>query len=158
TCDRVPEVYPQRPDRRCPMTYSIVALDPATGELGVAVQSRWFNVGGGVPWAEPGVGAVATQSFMLLDYGPNGLRLMRAGRDPADALAELVAADADEAVRQVGMVDASGHAAAHTGARCVRYASHLTADGVSVQANMMERDTVPAAMLAAFHGSPGDLA
>jgi uncharacterized Ntn-hydrolase superfamily protein len=140
------------------MTYSIVAFDRATGELGVAVQSRWFNVGRGVAWVEPGIGAVATQSFILVDHGPNGVRLMREGRSAPEALAELIGTDADEAVRQVGVVDAAGRAAAHTGARCVRYASHLTADGVSVQANMMERDTVPAAMLDAFQTTPGDLA
>ena len=140
------------------MTYSIVAFDPATGELGAAVQSRWFGVGSSVPWVEPGVGAVATQSFTEVGHGPNGLRLMREGRSAAEALAEVLASDPGEAVRQVGMVDASGNAAAHTGSRCVRYASHLVGDGVAVQANMMERSTVPAAMLAAFGGTDGDLA
>lgn len=140
------------------MTYSIVALDPATGDLGVAVQTRWFNVGSVVPWVEAGVGAVATQSFCEPGHGFNGLRLMRDGLPAPDALATVLAADADEAVRQVGMVDAAGRSAAHTGARCVRFASHLTGDGVSVQANMMERSTVPAAMLAAFRASAGDLA
>jgi uncharacterized Ntn-hydrolase superfamily protein len=140
------------------MTYSIVALDPATGELGAAVQSRWFGVGSSVPWVEPGVGAVATQSFTEIGHGPDGLRLMREGRAAAEALAEVLAPDPGEAVRQVGLVDASGNAAAHTGSRCVRYASHLVGDGVAVQANMMERSTVPAAMLAAFGGTDGDLA
>ncbi len=140
------------------MTYSIVALDPATGELGVAVQTRWLGVGSVVPWVEPGVGAVATQSFVEVSYGFHGLRLMRAGRAPDEALAALLAEDADEAVRQVGMVDATGRSAAHTGSRCVRYASHLVAPGVSIQANMMERSTVPAAMLAAFGAATGDLA
>lgn len=140
------------------MTYSIVALDPATGDLGVAVQSRWFAVGCVVPWVEAGVGAVATQSFAEPGHGFNGLRLMRKGRSAPDALAAVLAADPGEDVRQVGMVDAAGRAAAHTGARCVRYASHIASDGVSVQANMMERSTVPAAMLAAFRASPGPLA
>lgn len=140
------------------MTYSIVALDPASGELGVAVQTRWLGAGSVVPWVEPGVGAVATQSFVETAYGPNGLRLMREGRSPSEALAALLADDADEAVRQVGMVDAAGRSAAHTGLRCVRYASHLAVPGVTVQANMMERPTVPAAMLATFLGSTGDLA
>jgi uncharacterized Ntn-hydrolase superfamily protein len=140
------------------MTYSIVALDPATGELGVAVQTRWLNVGSVVPWVEPGVGAVATQSFVEPSYGFHGLRLLREGRTAGEALASLLAEDADEAVRQVGMVDAAGRSAAHTGSRCVRYASHLVAPGVSVQANMMERSTVPAAMLAAFGAAEGDLA
>src|SRR4029079_9388858 len=118
------------------MTYSIVAIDPATGELGAAVQSRWFGVGSSVPWVEPGVGAVVTQSFTEIEHGPNGLRLMREGRTAAEALSEVLAADPGEAVRQVGMVDARGNAAAHTGSRCVRYASHVVGDGVAVQANM----------------------
>ena len=140
------------------MTYSIVAFDPATGELGAAVQSRWFGVGSASRGSSPGVGAVATQSFTEVGHGPNGLRLMREGRTAAEALAEVLASDPGEAVRQVGMVDASGNAAAHTGSRCVRYASHLVGDGVAAQANMMERSTVPAAMLAAFGGTDGDLA
>ena len=140
------------------MTYSIAALDPDSGELGVAVQTRWFNVGGTVPWLEAGVGAVATQSFTEIAHGPNGLRLLREGRAADEALAGLLAADPGEAIRQVGIVDAAGRSAAHTGLRCVRYASHLVAPGVSVQANMMERPTVPAAMLEAFMGAAGDLA
>ena len=84
------------------MTYSIVARDPATGELGAAVQTRWFAVGSGILRAEAGVGVVATQSFAELPHGPNGLALLRAGRSPAEALAELLASDPGEAVRQVG--------------------------------------------------------
>jgi len=140
------------------MTYSIVARDPLTGELGVAVQTRWFNVGETVPWAEPGVGAVATQSFSEKSYGPHGLARMRDGISAPDALASLLAADADREVRQVGMVDASGRSAAFTGARCVREAGQLTADGLSVQANMMERPTVWPAMAAAYGAAAGDLA
>ena len=140
------------------MTYSIIALDAATGELGVAVQSRWLNVGAVVPWVEAGIGAVATQSFSETAYGFHGLRLMRAGLAAPDALVALVRDDAGEAVRQVGMVDAMGRSAAHTGDRCVRYASHLVVPGVAVQANMMERPTVPAAMLETFLGASGDLA
>jgi uncharacterized Ntn-hydrolase superfamily protein len=140
------------------MTYSIVALDSATGDLGVAVQTRWFGVGAWVPWVEAGVGAVATQSFTEPGHGWNGLRLMREGRGAPEALATVLAGDPEEDVRQVGMVDAQGRSAAHTGARCVRFASHLTAPGVSVQANMMERATVPAAMLEAFGATAGPLA
>ena len=106
------------------MTYSIVALDPETGELGVAVQSRWFNVGGGVAWVEPGVGAVATQSYTEIAHGPNGLRLLREGLPAPEALRTLIAGDEGEAIRQVGIVDAAGRAASHTGSRCVRHASH----------------------------------
>lgn len=140
------------------MTYSIVARDPATGELGVAVQSRWLNVGSGVPWAEPGVGAVATQSFMLESYGPLGLEAMRGGASAPDALGQLLEADARREVRQVGMVDGSGRAAAFTAARCVQAAGHLTSENLSVQANMMERSTVWPAMAVAFQSSRGDLA
>jgi uncharacterized Ntn-hydrolase superfamily protein len=140
------------------MTYSIVARDPATGELGVAVQSRWFNVGYAVPWVEAGVGAVATQSFIEVAHGPDGLALLRAGMTAAEALAQLVDGDEGEAVRQVGIVDAAGRSAAHSGLGCVRFASHLVAPGVTVHANMMERASVPAAMLAAYRGTDGDLA
>jgi uncharacterized Ntn-hydrolase superfamily protein len=139
------------------MTYSIVALDRATGDLGVAVQTRWFGVGAWVPWVEAGVGAVATQSFVEPGHGYDGLRLMREGSSAPEALAACLAGDADEAVRQVGMVDALGRTAAHTGTRCIRFAGHATADGVSVQANIMERDTVPAAMLAAYREAAGPL-
>lgn len=135
------------------MTYSIVALDRATGELGVAVGTRWLAVGAGVPWVEPGVGAVATQSFVEVAYGPRLLDRLRAGEAPDDALATLLAEDASADVRQVGVVDAGGRAAAHTGARCVAEASHLVRDGLSCQANMMERPTVPSAMIAAYEVS-----
>jgi uncharacterized Ntn-hydrolase superfamily protein len=141
-----------------PMTYSIVALDRATGELGVAVQSRWLAAGSLVPWARPGVGAIATQSFVDARYGYRGIELLAAGRSPEDVLAELVAADPDPGVRQVGMVDATGRAAAHTGADCVAAAGHLVADGVTAQANMMEKPTVWPAMLRAYRDAPGDLA
>lgn len=140
------------------MTYSIVALDAETGELGVAVQSRWLAAGAVVPWARPGVGAIATQSFVDARYGFAGLELLAAGRDPAVALAELLAADPDPGVRQVGIVDASGRTAAHTGAECVGAAGHRSLVGVSVQANMMERPTVWPAMLEAYGKAEGDLA
>jgi uncharacterized Ntn-hydrolase superfamily protein len=140
------------------VTYSIVALDDRTGELGVAVQTRWLAVGSLVPWLRSGVGAIATQSFVDTRYGFEGIELLAAGRSPEAALAELVAADGDPGIRQVAIVDASGRAAAHTGADCVAAAGHLTGPGVSVQANMMERPTVWPAMLAAFGSADGDLA
>jgi uncharacterized Ntn-hydrolase superfamily protein len=140
------------------MTYSIVARDAATGALGVAVQSHYFSVGPAVPFAEAGVGAVATQAFSETSYGPLGLELMRGGKSAPEALRALVAGDGREAVRQVAMVDARGGVAAHTGARCIAHAGHRTGDNVSVQANMMERDTVPGAMLAAYTSASGDLA
>jgi uncharacterized Ntn-hydrolase superfamily protein len=140
------------------LTYSIVARDPVTGQVGVAVQTRWFNVGNGVAWVEPGVGAVATQSFTEEAHGANGLAAMRRGASAAEALRLVLAGDEGEGVRQVGIVDAVGGAAAHTGWRCVPFAGHLTGPGVSVQSNMMERPTVPEAMLAAFAGASGALA
>ncbi|HUQ42966.1 MAG TPA: DUF1028 domain-containing protein [Candidatus Limnocylindria bacterium] len=139
------------------MTYSIVALDRATGELGVAVQTRWFNVGAICSWVEPGVGAVATQSFVEPAYGPRTLARLREGLGPEEALARQLAADEGREVRQVGVVDAQGRTATHTGAACVAAALHAVGDAVSCQANMMARDTVPAAMLAAYESSTGDL-
>jgi uncharacterized Ntn-hydrolase superfamily protein len=139
-------------------TYSIVARDSVTGEMGVAVQSHWFSVGPLVAWAEAGVGAVATQSFVDPRYGPLGLELMRLGRSAPEALAALVSSDAGEAVRQVAMVDAQGRTAAHTGAKAIAAAGHTGGRGYSVQANMMDRASVWPAMARAFETTPGDLA
>jgi uncharacterized Ntn-hydrolase superfamily protein len=139
-------------------TYSIVARDPATGEMGVAVQSHWFSVGSVVPWAEAGVGAVATQSFVDPSYGPLGLALMRAGKSAPEALKALLAGDGQEAVRQVAMVDARGNVAAHTGTKCIAAAGHETGEQFSVQANLMENPSVWPAMARAFREAKGDLA
>ena len=139
-------------------TYSIVALDETTGELGVAVQSHWFSVGFLVPWAKAGVGAVATQSFVKVDYGPHGIQLMESGMKAADALKALTSKDEGEAVRQVGMIDIKGNVAAHTGSRCIKYAGHIVGKNYSVQANMMANGTVPKAMAVAFEKTKGDLA
>jgi uncharacterized Ntn-hydrolase superfamily protein len=139
-------------------TYSIVALDEETGQLGVAVQSHWFSVGSIVSWVRAGVGAVATQSFVKVDYGPNGLILMAEGLNAEDALNQLLAEDEGEAVRQVGMVDAQGNVSAHTGNKCIQYASHRTGKGYTVQANLMANSTVPDAMAAAYENAEGDLA
>jgi uncharacterized Ntn-hydrolase superfamily protein len=144
--------------RRPVHTYSIVARDPQTGQMGVAVQSHWFSVGAIVPWAEAGVGAVATQSFVEASYGPLGLELMRLGRTASEALTALVSTDENRAVRQVAMVDASGNVAAHTGDLCIIAAGHQTGDQFSVQANLMEKDTVWGAMARAYETSTGDLA
>jgi uncharacterized Ntn-hydrolase superfamily protein len=140
------------------MTYSIVARDPETGNLGVAVQSHWFSVGSVVTWAEPGVGAIATQSFAEPAYGPRGLALMRLGVDPATALAALTSADAERSRRQVAFVDVSGRVAVHTGDQCIEAAGHVIGDGVSCQANMMRGPGVWPAMLQAYHTTTGDLA
>jgi len=143
--------------RRPVHTYSIVALDRSTGELGVAVQSHWFSVGSTVIWAESGVGAIATQSFVEPSYGPLGLDLMRAGKSAAEALAGLLKADRNEAVRQVAMVDASGAVAAHTGRNCIPAAGHVVGEAFSCQANLMLKDTVWKAMAQAFRTTPGQL-
>ena len=132
------------------MTYSIVARDPGSGRFGVAIQTRWPFVGAGCPWVESGVGAVSTQSFAEEAHGPNGLALLRSGVTATEALARLMDGDADRDVRQVGIVDATGDAASFTGDRCVDAAGHVTADGVAIQANMMERATVWPAMLEAW--------
>ncbi|MBS1120236.1 MAG: hypothetical protein H6Q90_2464 [Deltaproteobacteria bacterium] len=129
-----------------------------TGDLGVAVQSHYFSVGSMVTWAEPGVGAVATQSFVEPAYGPKGLALMRDGMAAPDAMAKLVAADPQAAVRQLGFVDAQGRAAAHTGARCIIYANHHVGTGYTVEANMMGNDKVVPAMASAYESATGDLA
>lgn len=139
-------------------TFSIVARDPATGDLGVAVQSHWFNVGSIVPWAEAGVGAVATQSFVDPAYGKLGLDLMRAGRSAPDALRALLAGDEGREVRQVAMIDAQGRVAAHTGAKDIQAAGHIVGATYSVQANLMLSEAVWPAMSRAFEATKGDLA
>lgn len=144
--------------RRPVATYSIVARDSTTGQLGVAVQSHWFSVGPIVPWVEPGVGAVATQSLVDPAYGPLGLDLMRMGRTAPEALKALVSTDEGAEIRQVAMVDANGNVAAHTGKRAIYAAGHQTGAQYSVQANLMEKPTVWAAMSKAYESSTGDLA
>jgi uncharacterized Ntn-hydrolase superfamily protein len=139
-------------------TYSIVARDPETGELGAAVQSHWFSVGSIVIWAEPGVGAVATQSFAEPSYGPLGLQLMRTGKSASQALTALLAADEHEDVRQVGMVDAHGRVANHTGRNAISEYCDITGENYAVQANMMWKPTVCSAMANAFEKGAGDLA
>ncbi len=139
-------------------TFSIVAVDSATGEIGVAVQSHWFNVGSIVPWAEPGVGAVATQSFVDAGYGPRGLYLMRTGVAAPAALAALLRTDPDSQVRQVAMIDASGRVAAHTGSRDIPAAGQHVGSRYSVQANLMRSDRVWPAMARAYERTRGSLA
>lgn len=139
-------------------TYSIVARDPNTGEMGVAVQSHWFSVGSVVPWADAGVGDVATQSFVDPSYGLLGLELMRAGKSAPAALNALVSTDPDEAVRQVAMIDTKGQVAAHTGSRAIFAAGHQVGKQYSVQANLMSKPTVWPAMAKAFESAEGDLA
>jgi len=139
-------------------TFSIVARDHRTGELGVAVQSHWFSVGSAVTWSEPGVGAVATQSMALVSHGPNGIALMRSGVPAPAALAALLASDSHHEDRQLALIDAQGRAAAHTGKRCIAEAGHHLGEGYSCQANLMLKNTVPGAMARAFEAATGRMA
>ena len=139
-------------------TFSIVARDPDTGELGVAVQSHWFSVGPIVPWAEAGVGAVATQSFVDPSYGKNGLELMRGGKSAPDTLKELLAKDEGREVRLVAMIDAQGRVDAWTGKNDIQAAGHIVGKNFSVQANLMLNDKVWPAMARGFESTKGDLA
>jgi uncharacterized Ntn-hydrolase superfamily protein len=136
-------------------TYSIVARDPETGEMAVGVQSHWFSVGTAVPWVEPGVGVVATQSFVNKSFGLRGLELLKQGKTPEEALAILLKDDEGREVRQVSILDAQGRVATHTGKNCIRYAGHITGKNFSVQANMMLTDKVWPAMAKAFETSNG---
>jgi len=139
-------------------TYSVAALDRATGELGVAVHSHWFSVGSLCAWASPGVGAVATQSVVEPGYGPRALERLRGGADASEALAALLAEDPAAAVRQVGVVDARGAVAVHSGPECIPEAGHATSDAATFQANMMARTGVPEAMAEAYAMARGDVA
>jgi len=139
-------------------TFSIVARDPVTGELGVAVQSHWFSVGPIVPWAESGVGAVATQSFVDPSYGKNGLDLMRGGTSAPEALKQLLAKDEGREVRQVAMIDAQGRVDAWTGKNDIQAAGHIVGKDFSAQANLMLNNKVWPAMARAFENTKGDLA
>lgn len=140
-------------------TFSIVARDSVTGEMGVAVQSHWFSVGPSVVWGEAGVGVVATQSFVDPSYGYFGLELMRGGKNAPNALKALLSADAHPEVRQVAMLDVNGNVDAHTGKNCIQGAGNIVKNGeFSVQANLMLNNLVPDAMAKAFQSAKGSLA
>jgi uncharacterized Ntn-hydrolase superfamily protein len=140
------------------VTYSIIARDPQTGELGVAVQSHYFSVGSVVPWAQPGVGAVATQSMIRVDYGPRGLELMAGGLSAPDALTQLRDRDEGADSRQVAMIDATGAVGAFTGPACLAAAGDVQGDGVSCQGNILFDESVWPAMLEGFMSESGPLA
>ena len=139
-------------------TYSIVAIDKKSGEMGVAVQSHWFSVGSVVTWAEAGVGVVATQASVEVSYGPLGLALMKGGKTPQQALKSLLATDPRPEVRQVAMLNPRGRVAVHTGSRCIPEAGHESGPGFSAQANIMRNRMVWGAMARSFRGSRGSLA
>ena len=134
-------------------TYSIVAIDPETGDMGVAVQSHWFSVGTLVSWGEAGVGVIATQSFVNPAFGPNGLELLKMGYSAQETLDFLIENDEGRAVRQVAILDASGNVATHTGSNCIQFAGDIQGDGYSVQANMMLNERVWPEMDQAFRSS-----
>lgn len=149
---------PNRDADRWPSTFSIVARDPATGDLGIAVQSKFFGVGSVVPWAEAGVGAVATQSYANTSYGPRGLELLRQGIRPEQVLDRLTSNDADREFRQIGIVDSEGRSASFTGKRNLPWAGSRSAEGFSVQGNLLVSEATLTAMARAFQESRGELA
>jgi len=139
-----------RAEERHVNTFSIVAHDPATGELGVAVESRYFGVGTVVPWAQAGVGAVATQAQGNVSFGIEGLKQMQEGKAPREVIDALTAADPKRDVRQVAMIDAKGRVAAFTGKECMSWAGHREGEGFSVQGNLLTGEAVVTAMADAF--------
>jgi uncharacterized Ntn-hydrolase superfamily protein len=153
-------VYPQvyRAEGPLAHTYSIVARDEATGDMGVAVQSHWFSVGTAVSWGEAGVGVVATQSFTNVSFGIRGLAMLKAGLSPQEVLDSLLSDDEGRDYRQVAILDTKGRAAAHTGSKCITDAGHLAGENYSVQANLMLNDKVWPAMEKAFKEAKGTLA
>ncbi len=140
-----------------PSTFSIVAFDPKTNDLGVAVESRFVSVGSVVPFAAAGVGAVATQSFANTSYGPRGLARLRTGAHPKDVLQELTAKDQEAAQRQVGIVDARGRAASFTGDKCFAWAGHVVGRNYACQGNILAGEGVVKSMARAFESTEGDL-
>src|SRR5688572_11862442 len=152
-CQIKAQVY--KKDNPLAHTFSIVARDSVTGELGVAVESHWFSVGTAVSWAEAGVGAVATQSFVNKSFGIRGLALLKGGLTAQQALDSLLKNDEGREVRQVAIVDAKGNVATHTGKGCIQYATQLQGNQFSVQSNMMLGDQVSNVMADAFRKSAG---
>ena len=139
-------------------TYSIVARDPETGEMGVAVQSHWFSVGSIVSWGEAGVGVVATQSFVNPAFGPDGLELLKSGMTASEVVDKLIAEDEGRDVRQLAILDVNGNVKSYTGKNCIPGAGNIVGENYSVQANLMLNDKVPGAMSKAFEESKGPLA
>ena len=134
-------------------TFSIIAFDPSNGDLGVAVQSKYFGVGSVVPWAKTGVGAVATQARVKVGFGPEGLRLMEAGKSSREAIELLLALDPQRAVRQLALIDAKGQPAVHTGAECSAWAGHRMGRHFAVQGNLLAGEGVVIAMTEAYESA-----
>lgn len=139
-------------------TFSIVAYDPETNDLGVAVQSRFLAVGAVVPWAKAGVGAIATQAYANTSYGPNGLKLLESGLSVQETLDKLVQTDDGRAHRQVGIIDAKGNAVAYTGAETNAWAGHRVGKNYAAQGNILAGEEVVLAMGEAFEKTEGSLA
>lgn len=139
-------------------TYSIVARDPETGEMGVAVQTHWFNVGSRVSWAEAGVGAIATQSFTNASFGPRGLELLKLGKTAQEVVDDLIESDDGRDFRQLGVVDKFGNSASYTGQKCIYAAGSINEENFSVQANLMLSEKVWSSMAQAFNNTNGTLA
>lgn len=142
--------HKERPPEPIVATYSMVAYDPRTGDLGVVVQSKFFSVGTVVPWAKAGIGAVATQASANITYGPEGLKLLAAGKSPKEALALLTADDERRDHRQCGMINAQGESASYTGASCFAFAGHRTGKNYSIQGNILAGEQVLATMETAY--------
>ena len=141
-----------------PSTFSICGLDPATGEIGVAVQSKYFAVGAVVPWARAGVGAAATQAAGIAGYGPRLLDALGAGADPEEAIRVVLGSDDGRETRQLGVVAADGRAASFTGIDCNEWAGHETGEGFAAQGNILAGESVVADMARAFREGDGSLA
>lgn len=139
-------------------TFSIVAFDPVTKDLGVAVQSKYFSVGAVVPWAEAGVGAIATQAMVNVSYGPEGLKLLAGGLSVQEVITELTKADKDRETRQLGVVDSKGNSASYTGLKCVPWAGDRQGRHHAAQGNILEDEGVVVAMSESFESSSGELA
>jgi len=140
-----------------PSTFSIIAFDASTGDLGVAVESKFIAVGALVPWAKAGVGAIATQAWANVSYGPRGLKMLEAGSSASETLRRLVADDPRPEVRQVAIVDGKGDVAVHTGSECMEWAGHVTGAGYSCQGNILSSSKVVQSMADAYEETSGDL-
>jgi uncharacterized Ntn-hydrolase superfamily protein len=140
-----------------PGTFSIVAFDPKNGDLGIAVQSKFIAVGNIVPWAKTKVGAIATQAWVNVSYGPTGLQLLESGFSASETLQKLLASDPHPEVRQVSIVDAKGQVATHTGKDCMNWAGHVSGNGYSCQGNILASSKVVESMAHAFERTPGDM-
>ena len=153
-----PDISNEKPVLSPVATFSIVGYDAETGDLGIAVQSKFFAVGSVVPWAEAGVGAIATQSWANTTYGPNGLKLLKSGLSAQQTLERLIADDSGRATRQVGIVDAKGNVANYTGDECNEWAGAVSGKHYTAQGNILAGEDVVKAMGKAFEETEGELA